>query len=218
MRVLLFALLLANALMAAALYLHVPEGPEAGLLQQQIEPQKIRIVPLEEARTSMTSRAPTAPTLTACLEWSGFGPAEADRVRARLESDGLAAKTSARTGEHPSSFWVYLPPAANREETNRRIEALKTRGLTDYFVVQDQGRWRNALSLGLFRSEESAQKFLEEVRAKGFDYAELREGGPKAEAVTLVIRDPSDAEAERVAALRADFPGTELKAATCAQP
>ncbi len=218
MRVLLVALLLANALMAAALYLHVPEGPEAGLLQQQIEPQKIRIVPPEEARSSTTSRAPAAPALEACLEWSGFGREDADRARARLDNDGLGAKISTRTGEQPSSYWVYLPPAANREETNRRIEALKTKGLADYFVVQDAGRWRNALSLGLFRSEESAQKFLDEVRAKGFDYAELREGGPKAEALTLVIRDPTDAEAARVAALRADFPGTELKAATCAQP
>lgn len=218
MRVLFFALLLANALMAAALYLHEPEGPEAGLLQQQIEPQKIRVVPLEEARSSMGSRAPAAPALAACLEWGGFGREEGERARARLESDGLGGKVSTRTGEPPTSFWVYLPPAPSREETNRRIEALKAKGLADYFVVQDPGRWRNALSLGLFRSEESAQKFLDEVRAKGFDYAELREGGPKAEALTLVIRDPTDAEAARVAAMRADFPGTELKAATCAQP
>lgn len=215
MRVIFFALLLANALMAAAIYLHVPSGADAGLLQQQIEPQRIRIVPLQEARAS--TPAPT-PAVAACLEWRGLGRTDAERARARLETEGLGAKTSQRIAEQPSRFWVYLPPAPGREETNRRIDQLKAAGLADYFLVQDPGRWRNALSLGLFRSEAAAQKFLDEVRTKGFDYAELSERGPNQESVTLVVRDPSDDEAARVAALRADFPDSELKATTCDQP
>lgn len=212
MRMVFIALLLANVLLAAAIYLYEPAGGDAGLLEQQISPERIRVVPLEQARAE--SRR-DAPAVVACLEWGVLGRDDAERAQARLRGDGLGAKTTARTTEQASSFWVYLPPAPNREETNRRIEALKARGFSDYFVVQDPGRWRNALSLGLFRSAESAEKFLEEVRGKGFDIAELAERGPKETAVTLVIRDPTDAEAARVAAVRADFPGTELKATPC---
>jgi hypothetical protein len=206
------ALLLANALLAAAIAVHEPAGGEAGLLQQQISPERIRIVPLEQA---LADSRPRAPAVAACLEWGTLGQDDAERAQSRLRSEGLGAKTTARTSEQPSSFWVYLPPAANREETNRRIEALKARGFSDYFLVQDPGRWRNALSLGLFRSAESAERFLEEVRGKGFDIAELAERGPNETTVTLVIRDPTDAEAARVAAVRADFPGTDLRATTC---
>jgi hypothetical protein len=211
-RVLFIALLVANALMAAAIVFHDPGGREAGLLEQQIQPEKIRIVPLEEA---IATRQGPASKVAACLEWGVLAKEDAERARSRLETEGLGAKTSERATEHAGSFWIYLPPAANREETNQRIDSLKSKGLTEYFLVQDPGRWRNAISLGLFRSAESANKFLEDVRAKGFDYAEMSERGPREPAVTLIIRDPSDVEAARIASIRADFPGTELKATTC---
>ncbi|MFZ5555909.1 MAG: SPOR domain-containing protein [Pseudomonadota bacterium] len=212
MKIVFFALLIMNAFIAGWIYWKEASRIDTGFLQQQIQPEKIRIVPLEEARSAGPR---TAPAVAACLEWGVLAREEAERARSRLESEGLGAKTSARTTEQSASVWVYLPPAPSRDETSRRIEELKSKGLTDYFLVQDPGRWRNAISLGLFRSAESADKFLEEVRAKGFDYAELSQRGPKEQVVTLVIRDPSDAEAARVAAMRGDFPGTELKAIPC---
>jgi hypothetical protein len=102
-----------------------------------------------------------------------------------------------------------------RQDVNEKIGELKALGITEYFLVQDAGRWRNAISLGIFRTEEAARKFLSRLEGKGVRSAVVGERSQKVTAVTYVVKDPDVALTRRLAEIRAEFPGSELRAAAC---
>jgi hypothetical protein len=67
----------------------------------------------------------------------------------------------------PSSYWVNIPPQGGKAGADRRAAELKQLGLDDFFIVQDAGENRFAISLGLFRAESLAQRQLETLQKKG---------------------------------------------------
>ena len=70
----------------------------------------------------------------------------------------LGGKLSQRQVELDRGYWVYFPPLKNKEAVNRKIAELKALGINDYFVVQGPGHWQNAISLGVFKTGDAAQK------------------------------------------------------------
>ena len=65
------------------------------------------------------------------------------------------------------AWWVFIPPQASRPAAFGKAIELKDLGVEDYFVVQDEGEHRWALSLGIFRTEEAAQARLSALQEKG---------------------------------------------------
>ena len=112
-------------------------------------------------------------------------------------------------------YWVYVPPLKSKAETDRKIGELKALGITDFFLVQDSGQWRNAISLGIFRTDEAAQGFLNKLKDRGVRsaVAERRENFLKQ--IAFMVREPDPAMVARLAALQKEFPGSELKATSC---
>src|SRR6185295_5422808 len=69
--------------------------------------------------------------------------------------------------EEHAGWWVFIPPLTNRQGALRKAAELKQLGVEDYFIVQEEGALRWALSLGVFRTEEAAQARLAALRAQG---------------------------------------------------
>ncbi len=67
-----------------------------------------------------------------------------------------------------STWWVYIPPAADRKVARRMVERLKAAGVTDLWLMPD-GEWRNAISLGLYSREGAARGRAEALRKQGFE-------------------------------------------------
>lgn len=65
------------------------------------------------------------------------------------------------------SWWVYLPPAANRVQALASARLLADRHVSDYFVVSS-GEHANSVSLGLFKDPDNARRRRDEVIAAGF--------------------------------------------------
>ncbi|PZP54885.1 MAG: hypothetical protein DI596_12190 [Azospira oryzae] len=213
MRTLFLLLLLANGAVAGYWVLRPSDGGESNLLHQQINPEKIRIVAFEE-------KAENAPRSgsgrgTTCVEWSGFPSAEAERAASALAAAGLQGKATQRSVEQNAGYWVYLPPPADPAQVDQRIALLRKHGITEYFLVQEPGRFRNAISLGVFRSEELANRFLADVRSKGITTAVIEQRPQRTTLVAFLIKDPDSEQAARLAGLQTQFPGSELKAVAC---
>ena len=68
--------------------------------------------------------------------------------------------------------WVYIPPLDSREQSLRTLRELQSRGV-DSFVVSE-GKDRNAISLGYFKSEDSARGLRSKMNTAGYP-AEIRE-------------------------------------------
>ena len=85
----------------------------------------------------------------------------------------------------------------------------------EFFVVQDAGEWRNAISLGIFRSDEAANVFLASLRQRGVRSAIISRREKLLKQVVFYVREPSEALVAKVAEIQRNYPGTAMGAAPC---
>lgn len=182
----------------------------------QINPESIRLI--AAAGRAAPPAAPKAPS--ACLEWGIFAGPDVVRASAALARLELPQDRIERAVTDSGGYWVYIPPLKTKAEVERKIGELKALGVTEFFVVQEATQWRNAISLGIFRTEEAARAFLAKLRERGVRsaIAERRENFLKQ--IAFYVREPDEAIVKRIAQIQHEFPGSEIKAAPCpaAQP
>ena len=173
MRTLFLVLLLANALFYAWWRYGSGEAPDAAPLARQIEPDKLKVIPAgalpppAAAKKGASAPPPLAADTAACLEWGSFTLADTPRAEQALEPLQLGARLAQRRTEETAGWWVYIPSQTNRQGALKKAIELKNLGVDEYFIVQEEGEHRWALSLGVFRTEEAAQARLGTLRRQG---------------------------------------------------
>lgn len=185
-------------------------------LQQQIAADQVRILSARElgapepARPEAPRPAPEAEP-RACVEWGSFTVTDTARAEKALEPLALGARLAQRRIEETAGWWVYVAPQGNRQTAAKKALELKNIGIEDYFVVLEEGRWRWAISLGVFKSEEAANSRLAMLRAKGVRTALLGQRDTQVQKVLFQVRGVDAALAARLAELVQAFAGSELK-------
>lgn len=216
MRAIFLLLVAANlALFAWSRYTASPEGasdPEP--LRRQISPEKIRILSGAELAglpAPKSKPAPEAPP-RACIEWGGFALAEAPKAEQALAPLALGARLAQRRSEETAGWWVFIAPQGNRAAALKKTAELKALGIDDYFILQEEGRMRWAVSLGVFSSEEAARNRLEALRARGVRSAQTGERDAQVPKVWFQVRGADAALQAKLKELAEGLPGTELRA------
>jgi hypothetical protein len=197
------------------------DGREPQRLKDQLQPDKLRIVPPGTAPTPATPSAtpPAAPSATPpaapaapgtppapqaaapqatvavppiCRVVRGLSPADAEKLRAGLTAvGGLAVAVSPDV--EPAGYWVLIPPLANRAAADKKAGELKKLGVSDFYVIGDAGPRQFAISLGLFKAEKAANDFLAALSHKGVKSARV-EAQPKAgDHAQVQVKGPADA-------------------------
>lgn len=228
-------LLIANGVFFAYHYL-LNETDEAAVQIEllQISPGRIKTVNTESSATGMPARgsasapvpvkapAPaTTPTpsmaaaLAVCVEWGSFAGADVARADAAIAALGLAETAVQRRVSDGDGYWVHMPPMKTKTEVDRKVSELKALGVADFYVVQDAGQWRNAVSLGLFKSEEAANTQLAVLRERGVRSAIITRRENFLKQVVFFVRDSGGTTLTRVTELRRDFPASEVKTGAC---
>jgi hypothetical protein len=166
---------------------------------------------------SLNMAAPAAekPAMPVCLEWGDFSGPDLTRATSELSALQLADKLSQRQIERDIGYWVYIPPLKNKAAINRKIAELKGLDIKEYFVVQNSGPWLNAISLGVFKTRDAAQNFLQEVQAKGVRSAQLGERASKLKATIFMLNRVDAATEVKLTAMQKDFAGSELNNVPC---
>jgi len=137
---------------------------------------------------------------TICLAWPSLTASEADRLSALLSEKFDDFRQSRKlTPATSAAWWVFIPPQANKADADKKASELKKLGVSDFFVIQDSGPNRWAVSLGVFSAESGANGRLNELKAKGVRSAKVGPRNPRDAAQTFEARGP----AERQAALQA---------------
>jgi len=222
MRAVLFILVLANIAFFA--YSWVGGGAEvnsdAHIVGQQLNPEKIRLLaPEQVSALTRRSEAPKAETpkadapkvAGACLEWGAMLGGDVARAAQALEPLGLGARLAPRKQEEVAAYWVYIGPLANRQAATQKAGELKRLGVDDYFVVPDDPKWRNAISLGVFKTEEAAKARLEALRAKGVKSATSGARESQFSKTYFQVREPNATVTAKLNELKQGFPGTEVR-------
>ncbi len=131
-----------------------PEAPALQLLSEAPQPDR-----------ALRAGAPARPGLCPVVgPWSARG--EAERARVQLAAAGLAATIRAVSVQKGHLNWVYLPPYGSRERALEVLSELQSRGV-DSFIVK-AGEDANAISLGYFTSEESAEGLRVKMHNAGY--------------------------------------------------
>lgn len=163
-----------------------------------------------------TSQDPRAFT-DVCLEWGEFSGTDSVRATADLTTLKLTDKLTQRQTEYAIGYWVYLPPAQTRAEMDKNIAELKTHNVKDYFTVQDAGPWKNAISLGVFKTDKAARKTFDSLRAKGLKTAAMGELMSKFKLTVFVLKSPDVATIEKMVTLQQKFAGSAVHLVACDQ-
>jgi hypothetical protein len=231
-----FVLLLANIAVGGYFLAQGTPGGETDVRALEVNAGKVKVLPpvaaesAAPARVEPTANAPAKaaekpvekpaeksapkPVTAACLEWGTFGTAELERAQAEIATLG-ATRTIVRELGPASAWWVHVPPLRSREEAERRAQAIEAAGVKDVQLVADGGRWRNAISLGIFKTEEAANAQLERMKTAGVRNVAIVQRNDLLRLTSLFIVEPSPALVARMAELRSGFPGAELHAAAC---
>lgn len=196
--------------------------PQSMTVQAQSAPVQIAVAEAASAplhiATPVAVSAPVMakPVNTVCMEWGDFSGADIERASKALAGLQLESKLSQRQIEHNIGYWVYIPPLKDKVSANQKVVQLKARGVEEYFVVQDAGPWLNAISLGVFKTHEAAQNFLNELRAKNVRSAQIGERASNLKTTIFVLNELDDEAVAKLTATQKNFAGSELKNISCA--
>ena len=215
MRTLFFLVVLANVVFFAwARYVAPPEAAaDPQPLARQIEAQKLRVVAPADL-PAVAARPAPAPIVLKCIEWGSFALGDAPQAQAALEPLQLGPRLAQRRTEESAGWWVFIPPQGSRPAAQKKAAELKALAVDDYFVVQDEGPYRWALSLGVFRSEEAARARLAALRSQGVRSAQV---GPREMPVSKVWLQVKAVDAglyARLKELARGVEGSELRECT----
>lgn len=175
----------------------------------------VKPAPVAAMPASSPASAVPPTTESACFEWGEFSGVEIDRVAQALQKLQLGDKLSRHDVGHTIGYWVYIPPLKDKAMVAQKVAQLKARGVSDYFVVQDAGTWMNAISLGLFKTHEAAQNFLDGLRTKGIHSAKIGEKAGNKPAVMFAMNNLDKETSDKLSVLQKDFSDIELKRVPC---
>ena len=145
------------------------------------------------------------------MDWGSFTLTDVSRAEQALEPLGLGPRVSQRRTEEHAGWWVFIPPQGNRQRALTKAAELKQLGVEEYFIVQDEGAMRWALSLGVFRTEEAAQARLTALRDQGVRTARIGTRDTTVPKVWLQVKSVDAPLQARLKEIARQVEGTELK-------
>lgn len=202
------------------------ETREPARLKNQLHAEKITLLTQAQATapaevaTPAAPAAPAAPTpasatpqIYACTEVGNFVLADARKFEARLEPLALGERQSRRNvaGQDISSYMVFIPPQGSKENADRKAGELKQLGVTNYFIMGEGSPQRWGISLGVFKSETSAQSHLASLNKQGVHSARVAPRYSSSKQLAYQFRDLDAATRARLAAITAQFEEQELR-------
>lgn len=176
---------------------------------------EIRVVavtpPVLAAQRSQQARQSVAQLAgAACVEFSGIIPSEATRAHDAFVAMQLGDRLTERRVEEITRHWVYMPAARDRRTAEATLADLRKKGLTDMSIRPD-----NAISLGVFSTEEGARRFLDSLEAKGVKGAEQGPFARDLRELVMLVRAPDSEVLSRMVLLQRELANTQLRAVPC---
>jgi hypothetical protein len=213
-RFLFFLLVLAILAVGAHLWL-ASQVEKADFSARERNREEVRIVgvtpPAIAARRSEDSRKTVASLAgAACVEFSGIAAADAFRAREAFAALQLGARMTERRIEEVTRYWVFIPAVRDRRAAETRMADIRRQGVADLSIRPD-----NAISLGVFSTEEAARRFLASLEAKGIRGAEQGPFAKDLREVVMLVREPDSELLARLTLLQRDFPNAQLRAVPC---
>lgn len=216
-RFLFFLLLLAVLAVGAHLWL-ASQAQKADFSLRERNAAEVKIVgvtppSLAARRAEETRQAVQSLAGAACVEMSAIAAVDSARAREVFAALKLGDRLAERRIDEITRYWVYMPAAPNRRAADATAAQLRRQGVSELSVRPD-----NAISLGIFSTEEAARRFLASLTAKGVTGAEYGPFARDLRELVFLVREPDTELVARLAAMQREFAGSQLRAVPCPAP
>ena len=214
-RLIFFLLLIANVALGAHIYLN--ETRPKVEAPREVNPGVLKIVSVTDP-TKAQQDAIAARKLAASLSGSAcvdFGVKLADGARAQASFAGmnLGNRLSSRNAEEYTRFAVTLPPQKDKRAAETLLANLKKAGVKDVSALAD-----DSIALGVFSSDEAAQKLVEELKTKAKNLVkevQVTPRSPQIRETLFTVREPDTNMVARLTLMQREFDGSNVRAVTC---
>jgi hypothetical protein len=213
-RLVFFLLLLAILGFGAHLWLSTPRE-RSDFTARERNRDDVRIVAvtppnIAAQRAEDTRKAQQSLAGAACVEFSGIPANDAQRAREAFNALQLGTRLQERRVEEITRHWVFIPATNDRRAAETRMAELRKQGVQDLSIRPD-----NAISLGVFSSEEAARRFLTSMQAKNVRGAEQGPFNRELRELVMLVRDPDTELVARLTVMQRDYPNSQLHAVPC---
>ncbi|MGD9787407.1 MAG: SPOR domain-containing protein [Sulfuricellaceae bacterium] len=218
LRWLFILLLLANGLFFAYGRFALPPSGEPLSFHPSLNSDKLK--PLGDLPAPVPALSTAAPATGLCLEWGALGDDKLPAARQALDNLRLPpnSMTLRRLEENTGNYWVYIPPLRSAEDAQKKLGEVRALGVEEGYILQGNASWKNAISLGVFSTEEGAKRQLATLQAKGVRSAVVGARKHDTGQTVIRIRQVDDKTMAEVVRLKLRFPNTTVKAVDCAKP
>lgn len=213
-RFLTYLLLLAILALGAHLWLS-GQNERTDVAARERNRDEVRIVavtppPVAARRAEDARKAQQNLAGAACVEFAGIPAADVAKAREAFDALQLGNRLVERRVEDITRFWVYIPGTSDRRAAETRMAELRRQGVADLSIRPD-----NAISLGVFSSEEAARRFLTTITARGVRGAEQGPFSRDLRELVMLVREPDTELVARLTVLQRDYPAAQLRAVPC---
>lgn len=172
-----------------------PEKPAEAVKPEpsKAEPAKPEAGKPESSKTEAgTKRADNAPTLL-CKSFGGFTPEAAKAAQMAINNSSPDTKVTLIASKESTSYWVHIPPQSSKAGAEKKVAELKQMGVEDTFIIGDEGPNKWAVSLGLFKSKDMADNYLQKLTKQGVRSAKIEVRDKGTDKVRLEVSAPAEA-------------------------
>lgn len=196
-----------------------PVEPNKVMANKSAESKPVEVKPNESKLAEKTAPAakpaePHAATAAACYEWSSFNTARLNEALSLTQQLNIKSHTNLIGSPQDNvRYWIYKPPLPTAEAAQVKADELRKLGVEDFFIVQDDPKWRNAISFGVFRDEKLADKLMLDLKNKGVKLLikATRNGGQ----AVIKLQQVSPQQFASLQKARSQFPDAVLKETPC---
>jgi len=211
MRIIVALLLFANLTLFILTLLPGDSG-EGVRMQQQVQPEKIKLLTPQEVAALGPSKV--AALADVCVEFGPVSDAERAKILGELEPLALGRLLTQRRVEIDTGYSVSIAPFPNRNSAEARVAELRKQGVKE-MLVADAGRGQFAVIFGAFRTEPPAQALADDLARQGVKLVRVQARQQPLPQTLLVVRDPQQPVVSRLKELQAQYAGTEIKVGNC---
>ena len=153
-----------------------------------------------------------APNNIACTEIGNFTLPDATRFETELAALALGDRQSRHNvpGSDVANYIVYIPPQGGKEGADRKVAQLQSLGVQNYFIMADSATLRWAVSLGVFKSETTAQNLLASLAKRGVHNARVAPRMVPGKLLAFRLHDLDAPTKLRLDRIKAQFPAQSM--------
>ncbi len=213
----------------------IPDGREPSRASRQLNADKIKIISPADAAAASASAATAASStvvsnapvsaidpvvvevekkpeqLIACTEIGNFVEGDAVKFEKQLASLTLGDRLSRRKIEEVSSRIVAIPSQGSKEGAEKKAGELRRFGITDFFIIKDEGSLQWGISLGVYKTQEAAQSRLVDLIKKGVHSARISPYSTSSTKVAFQLRNLDLTTKEVIDKIKGGFPQQEIR-------